>query len=284
MQINNQRMWLLNLIRGALIGSGFILPGISGGALAVVFGLYEPLINFLAHPFKRFRANFFFFLPVAIGGILGVFGLSFAVSYLLGTYEVIVLWFFIGAIVGTIPALWKSAAHRGRSKLDVGIMILAFVVMTMFLKFGTGTMTQLDSSLGAWLLAGALIGLGMVIPGLSPSNFLIYLGLYQGMSDGIKMVNFSVIIPMMLGVVLILVLLSKLMNYLFEIAYAKLFHAVFGVVLASTIMIIPTDYSQISLVGIMVAVILFAGGTMLGWWMSRLEQVVKTKGDDVNGS
>lgn len=274
MQINNQRVWLLNVIRGALIGSGFILPGISGGALSVVFGLYEPLIKFLAHPFKNFRQNFFFFLPVGIGGILGVFGLSFAVSYLLGNYETIVLWFFVGAILGTIPAMWQDSGKRGRSKLDIGLMIIAFICMTLFLKFGLSNVSQIDANLWSWVLAGILIGLGLVIPGLSPSNFLIYLGLYKGMSDGIKTGDVGVLLPLFIGVVLVISLLSKVMNWLFEIAYSKLFHIVFGIVMASTIMIVPTDYHGIGMMGIVAAVVLCILGTILGWKMSQLEQVV----------
>ncbi|MBC6498219.1 DUF368 domain-containing protein [Weissella confusa] len=72
---------------GAWILAGALLPGISGGALAAVFGLYERIINFLAHPFKRLKENIFFFLPVGIGAILGIFALSFAISFVLGKHE-----------------------------------------------------------------------------------------------------------------------------------------------------------------------------------------------------
>lgn len=274
MQINNQRVWLLNVIKGAMIGSGFILPGISGGALSVVFGLYGPLIKFLAHPFKHFRQNFFFFLPVGIGGILGIFGLSFGVSYLLGNYENIVLWFFIGAIVGTIPAMWHDSGKQGRSLTDMSLMIIAFMGMTLFLIFGLSSVNTIEANGWSWLLAGILIGLGLVIPGLSPSNFLIYLGLYKGMSDGIKTGNLTVLVPMIIGVVLVILMLSKVMNWLFEIAYSKLFHLVFGIVMASTIMIVPTNYDGIGMLGFSIAAVLCVLGILLGWWMSRLEQIV----------
>ena len=84
------------------IGSGFILPGVSGGALAAIFGLYERMIAFLANVTKDFKKNVLFFLPVGIGALAGIVVLSFGVSYLLGNFETIILWFFIGCIVGTI--------------------------------------------------------------------------------------------------------------------------------------------------------------------------------------
>lgn len=105
--------WILRFVKGMFIGSGFILPGVSGGALAAIFGIYERIISFLAHITKNFKENVLYFIPVGLGGITGVFLLSFAVSFLLGAYETIILWFFVGCIIGTVPALWKEAGKKG---------------------------------------------------------------------------------------------------------------------------------------------------------------------------
>ncbi len=110
---NGSKDWLLRFIKGMFIGSGFILPGVSGGALAAVFGMYERLISFLAHITKNFKENVWFFLPVGLGGVTGVFLLSFLVSFLLGAYETTILWFFVGCIAGTVPTLWKEAGKKG---------------------------------------------------------------------------------------------------------------------------------------------------------------------------
>lgn len=85
--------WMLRFVKGMFIGSGFILPGVSGGALAAVFGMYERLISFLAHLTKNFKENVLFFLPVGLGGVTGIFLLSFLVSFLLGAYETTILFF-----------------------------------------------------------------------------------------------------------------------------------------------------------------------------------------------
>jgi putative membrane protein len=107
--ISSTKDWILRFIKGMFIGSGFILLGISGGALAAVFGMYERLISFLAHLTRNFKENVLYFLPVGLGGLSGVFLLSFLVSFLLGAYETTILWFFVGCIVGTAPALEKKA-------------------------------------------------------------------------------------------------------------------------------------------------------------------------------
>ena len=268
--------WLLRFVKGMFIGSGFILPGVSGGALAAVFGIYERIISFLAHLTKNFKENVLYFIPVGLGGLTGVFLLSFAVSFLLGSYTTIILWLFVGCILGTIPALMREAGKKGRNQTDKIIMGVTFVVALVLLIFGQKNFGgQVDQNFFTWLLAGALIGLGIIVPGLSPSNFLVYMGMYKAMSDGIKTLDFGVMVPLALGGIVCVLALSKVMDYIFSIAYSKLFHFILGVVFASTIMIVPLDYTGVSAFGFVMCAVLCVAGAALGWFMSSLEDKYK---------
>lgn len=275
---DNFTNWLLRFVKGIFIGSGFILPGVSGGAMAAIFGIYERLISFVANITKEFKKNLLFFLPVGFGGVFGIFILSFAVSFFLDNYETQVLWFFIGCIIGTVPALWKQAAKHGRESKHITIMFITFIIGFIALFLLNKYSAQLDGTnvvnkqfpVWAWLCAGGLIGLGVIVPGLSPSNFLIFFGMYGSMSDGIKNLDFSVIIPIGIGVVACVLAFSKLMAWVLKKAYAVLFHIIVGIVLASTIMIVPMNYNYLS-VGAIVCVITCALGIVLGAWMSKLE-------------
>ena len=269
------REWFLRFVKGMFIGSGFILPGVSGGALAAIFGIYERIISFLAHITKDFKENVRFFLPIGLGGVTGVFLLSFGVSFLLGTYEVMIMWFFVGCIVGTVPALWKEAGREGRSNRDIVILIGSFVAGYLFLWQGSSLFSEVQQNFWTWLIAGGLIGLGMIVPGLSPSNFLIYMGMYKAMSDGIKELNFSVIVPIGIGGIVTVLGLSKMMDYIFSKAYAQLFHFILGIVFASTVMIIPTDYAGFTGMNYVASFLLLLAGITLGAWMSRLEEKYK---------
>ena len=96
--------WIARVIKGIVIALGFILPGISGGVLAAILGIYERMIAFLAHPFKDFKSNVLYFIPVAIGMLLGIGLFSYPIEYLLENYQVYVLWSFAGAIIfRTLP-------------------------------------------------------------------------------------------------------------------------------------------------------------------------------------
>lgn len=267
--------WLLRFVKGMFIGSGFILPGVSGGALAAIFGIYERIISFLAHITRNFKENVLFFIPVGLGGVTGVFLLSFVVSFLLGTYETIILWFFVGCIIGTVPALWQEAGKKGRSMREIIILAVSFVLGFLFLWKGSGLFSHVDQNFFTWVIAGGLIGLGMIVPGLSPSNFLVYMGMYKAMSDGIKDLNFSVIIPIGIGGIVTVLGLSKVMDYIFSKAYPQLFHFILGIVFASTVMIVPTNYSGFNLGSYAGCFVLCVLGILLGAWMSKLEDQYK---------
>lgn len=270
--------WLLRLIKGIFIGSGFILPGVSGGALAAVFGIYERLIAFLANIRKEFKKNILYFLPVGLGGLAGVVVLSFAVSYFLEVYEAQILWFFIGCIMGTVPALWKEAGKKGRKPRHIVILLTSFAISLAFLVFGQTLFAggQIEQNFGTWTFAGALVGLGVIVPGMSPSNFLVYMNLYKPMVDGFKNFDLSVIVPIVIGLVLCIILLSKLMNWIFNKAHTGLFHFILGVVFSSTIMIIPKDFNYLS-PQILIVIATCVAGVLLGRWMSSLEEKHKHK-------
>ncbi|GBD65231.1 DUF368 domain-containing protein [Tetragenococcus halophilus] len=267
--------WILRFVKGMFIGSGFILPGVSGGALAAIFGIYERIIGFLAHITRNFKENVLFFLPVGLGGLTGIFILSFVVSFLLGSYASIILWFFVGCIVGTVPALWNEAGKKGRSKREIIILTISFIAATIFLWKGASLFTEVPQNTWTWMLAGFLIALGVIVPGLSPSNFLIYMGMYKAMADGFKILDLSVIIPIGIGGIITALSLSKVIDYIFSKAYPQLFHFIMGVVFASTIMIIPTDYTGFGLLSYSACVVMLVLGVLLGAWMSRLEERYK---------
>lgn len=267
--------WLLRLFKGALIGTGFILPGVSGGALAAVFGLYERIISFIAHITKDFVKNLLFFIPVGLGALLGIVILSRPLSFFLEHYETYVLWFFIGAIVGTVPALWKEAGKKGRSVRHIVIMVAVFFAALAFLYAADGLFgASVTLNFGMWMLAGALIALGVLVPGMSPSNFLVYLGMYKPMVDAFKTLDMGVLLPIALGGALCLFLFAKVMDILFAKAYAGLFHFILGVVFASTVVIVPMGYNYLQTAALW-CLATFAAGAALGFWMSRLEERYK---------
>jgi putative membrane protein len=268
--------WVIRFVKGMFIGTGAILPGVSGGALAAVFGIYERIIDFLANIRKNFRANLFFFIPVLLGALFGMVALSAPLHFFLKNDEIQVLWCFVGCIIGTLPSLYKEAGKRGRKPGHIILLVVTAVVFSIGLWAARQYLDiTLPQNFATWVLAGLIFALGMVVPGLSPSNFLVYFHLYEPMTDGISKLDFSVVLPLLLGSVICILAFTKLMKKIIEKAYAGVFHFIFGVVIASTIVIVPIDYSGATTGVYIVSAILFLVGLAVGLLMGWLDKTYK---------
>ena len=277
--------WLTRIIKGIVIALGFILPGISGGVLAAILGIYERMIVFLAHPFKDFKENVLYFIPVAIGMLLGIGLFSYPIEYLLENYQVFVLWSFAGAIIGTIPSLLKESTRESdRDKIDLAWFWTTFIISGIGLYALNFVVGILAPSFFNFILAGSLLALGVLVPGLSPSNLLLILGLYAPMLTGFKIFDlFGTFLPIGIGAGATLIIFSKLMDYALNNYHSRVYHFIIGIVLSSTILIlIPNagntesiQYIGLSLVNYVLISFFFALGIWMGIWMSKLEDKYK---------
>lgn len=272
---NNLFTWIIQFIKGMVIGSGAILPGVSGGALTAIFGLYEPIISFLADIKKDFLKNILYFLPLGFGGLFGVFVLASPINYGLTNYPVQILWAFMGIIIGTLPFLYKEAGKYGREKKDTLLTILIAIITFIFLLYGNNIINaNLSENIWAWILGGFIFAMGFMTPGLSSASFLIYLNLYNPLTEGIRNLDFSIIIPLGISGILSILLLSKIMRKLMDHAYTTVFHLILGLVIASTLIIAPEKslYIGYGFFDYFIVFIIFIIGLFLGYWMGQLEE------------
>lgn len=277
--------WIARMLKGMIITLGFILPGVSGGVLAAILGIYERMIRFLAHIKDNFVENVLYFTPVAIGMVLGIAAFSYPVNLLLDNYKVIVLWGFAGAIIGTIPSLIKeSVKESDRDRADTVTFWLSFILSGIFLYSLNGMVGTLPANFLSFVLAGALIALGILIPGLSPSNLLLILGLYTPMLTGFKRLDlFGTFLPIGIGGALALILFSKAMDYILKHYHSRVYHFIIGIVLSSTLLIVlpqsgnseSISYAGVSIFTLVLAAFFFGLGIWLGIWMSQLEEKYK---------
>lgn len=277
--------WIARMLKGMIIALGFILPGVSGGVLAAILGIYERMIRFLAHIKENFVENVLYFTPVAIGMVLGIAAFSYPVNLLLDNYKVIVLWGFAGAIIGTIPSLIKeSVKESDRDRADTITFWLSFILSGVFLYSLNGMVGTLPANFLSFVLAGALIALGILIPGLSPSNLLLILGLYTPMLTGFKRLDlFGTFLPIGIGGALALILFSKAMDHILKHYHSRVYHFIIGIVLSSTLLIVlpqsgnseSISYAGVSIFTLVLAAFFFGLGIWLGIWMSQLEEKYK---------
>lgn len=231
--------FVLKVLQGALIGLGAVLPGISGGVLCVVFGIYKTIMEFLADPFRKFKTHVPKLIPIGIGGVIGFLGIANLLSILLERYPAPSVCVFVGLIGGMLPALFREAGEQGRSSKSYVSMGIAMVVIFALLISLDVFSVQIMPSFGWYLFCGFCLALSVIAPGMSFSTLLMPLGLYEPFVGGIGKLDFTVLIPGGIGALVTVILLAKAVDTLFKKHYSVAFHAIVGVVIAATIMIIP---------------------------------------------
>lgn len=116
--------WLRDFLCGALIGAGAILPGVSGGVLAVVFGIYRPFMEVLTHPRRAVPRYWRMLIPLGLGWAAGFMGIAKGISAAMTCSDAVTYWLFIGLIAGTAPSLFREAGKEGRSASAWGSFLL----------------------------------------------------------------------------------------------------------------------------------------------------------------
>lgn len=235
---------LLLLLQGTLIGLGAVLPGISGGVLCVVFGIYKPIMEVLAEPFHAIKKYIRLLFPVGIGVILGFLGIAKLLGFLLNCYPELSICVFVGLITGMLPSLFREAGEKGRNIKSYFAIILGFFFLFSLLSLLKIMAADLTPSFGWYLFCGFCLALSIIAPGMSFSTLLMPLGLYTPFVEGIGGLKLEVIIPGAAGAVFTIILLARIITYFMENYYSILFHGIIGIVIAATIAIIPFESFQ----------------------------------------
>ena len=224
---------VVTVIKGMIVGTGAILPGVSGGVLCMAFGIYEPLMDVLSDPVHKYKKHLKLLVPFLIGWLAGFLLLAKLLEILLLQYETAVIVFFAGAIIGTVPGMLKGMDKNLKTFLPVFLWTIFFLFLFCFMDGAQGK--EIEASTFWYIFSGAVWGLSMIVPGLSSSSLLIMMGLYQKITAGIARIDLSVILPLLLGLLLTVLSLSKLMHHLFETRRRGMLLFVSGIMIASCV-------------------------------------------------
>ena len=269
--------WLRDLLCGVLIGAGAILPGVSGGVLAVVFDIYRPFMEVLTHPREAIPKYWRWFLPIGLGCAIGFLGFAKGIAAAIDVTSTVTTWLFIGLIVGTVPSLFREAGKEGRSIGSwVSMAVCAGAIFFSLFYVGKVICVTVEPNFWWYNFCGALWGMSLVIPGLTSSSVMMALGLYQPMLEGLARLDFLVLSACLPGMVLTILLLARLVSWFFRKHYSIAFHGIFGIVLASTLVIIPTSY--VGAWEIVLSAVCCIGGFLLAYFMARLDRRIQENG------
>lgn len=267
----------MKVLQGALIGLGAVLPGISGGVLCVIFGIYKTIMELLADPFRKFKTHVPKLIPIIIGGAIGFLGIANVLSILLEKYPAPSVCLFIGLISGMLPSLFREAGEQGRNKASYISMAIAMVVVFALLISLKVLSVEITPNFIWYIFCGACLALSVIAPGMSFSTLLMPLGLYEPFVAGIGSLDFGVLIPGGIGGLATVLLFAKAVDTLFDRHYSVAFHAIIGIVIAATVMIIPFASFTVSVASCLINIFCICAGVVAALLLDKFNQKFDVK-------
>ena len=274
-------------ICGIAIGVGCVLPGVSGGVIAISMGLYEKMIAAIKQLFSAFKKNFMFLLPIGIGCAAGVVLTSNVLKLVIDQYESELFALFVGFVIGSFPSLFEETKKPGQKRFSVSniaIMIIAFVLIILMEILDTNATANAVGAEATGLtpveamISGAILSIGVVIPGLSSSFLLVYFGMYKPVLAAIAEINIPVLFFAGIGFAVLGILLILLMHFLLSRYHVETYFGIIGVAAGTIALIIPNIAHHFS----WVCILLLAVGIAIGFWQAKRRMKLQKKDVEIS--
>lgn len=247
---NPVKIGLINFIKGFILGIANVIPGVSGGTMAVSMGLYELILSSIGNFFKDIKGNFIKLLPIILGILVAIVSTSKLVTYALTNYKAQTLCLFIGLIFGGVSLIMRKIKGKG-SKINylIFFIVFFFVISLNFLKTGLIEISFTNMGIIDYLLLlvmGFIASSAMVIPGISGSFILMVLGYYDKIIYTVSTItdfsklgsNLLILVPFGIGVIIGIVFMAKLITNLIKKYETKTYFAIMGFVLSSIVVLL----------------------------------------------
>ena len=273
--------YLKNFIKGMAVGIATLVPGVSGGTMAIILGIYDRLIHSVSSFFQNWRRNLIFLLTVGAGAAVGFLLFSRILENAVNNYPYIMRFLFMGIIIGGLPVLYKKSAGElgkpkaGKNTAGIGGLTAARITDYLFLIIGfvivllmssepeaVAEMATVKGIAGFLFLfaAGIIIAVALVLPGISGSFMLLVLGMYGVTLNAINTRNVTFLIPLALGIAAGTLGTTKIIEKLLNKYPGKTYMLIMGFVLGSLIEVYPGIPQGIQLP---LSIVFFAAGFLI---------------------
>ncbi len=266
--------FILRILQGLLIGAACIIPGASGGVIAVSMGLYEPCVEAVYGFFRHFKTegkrNLLFLLPLAIGGAAGMLLCSFGIAWLLQNVREPFLFALIGMVLGGLPSFFKEANQGGFKPRYLIATVLGFVLIGAAALAKTRFSGGAGMELTSWsaILGGMIIVAGTMVPGMSTSFLLMMLGIYEPLLYALTHFQLLTLVFIGIGGVIGGGLMLLFIRKMFRRYHGYSYYTMLGFLLVTLCMVFPgihTDKLPLDL-------LLFAAGFAAVYVMTKIEK------------
>ncbi|MBK5261709.1 MAG: DUF368 domain-containing protein [Peptostreptococcaceae bacterium] len=231
------------LIKGFIIGSSMLVPGVSGGTMAIILGIYDELIHAVSTFKENMKANGILLVQYGLAGVLGVILLSGPMLAAVTLWNKPMMFLFLGAIIGSIPPLYKKATVFKMKPINIGSMFVGFLIAYLITLFPEGMLDfngdSMLISMAILFIAGIFIAIAFVLPGISASYVLLMLGIYNLTLMAIKSMDLLFLMPLTIGVLAGTFLTAGILEREMNIHPQFTYMLIIGFMLGSLIEVFP---------------------------------------------
>ncbi len=215
---------LILALKAIIIGGSMLVPGVSGGTMALLLGIYNDMISAVSSFFKDKKKNAIYLLFIGIFGIIGMVLFAKPLSMLTEKYNFVMMYFFLGAVAGSVPFIYKKAHDLENKRVNQSQKIISaviYIIVGIILVTLLGMIPQDMMDLGSWngvggyvmlLCTGIVAAVALVLPGISVSYMLLVLGMYEKTINSITNFELQFIMPLGIGLLLGIILTTRLLE------------------------------------------------------------------------
>ena len=229
-------------IKGFCIGSTMLVPGVSGGSMAIILGIYSKLISSISSFFKDKKRNALFLMFFLAGSVAGMIFCAKPLLRLIELYEKPVLYFFMGAVVGSIPMIYREAKVRKVSWKTFVYLVLGIAIVLSFSLIPENLFSAPASGIGGILiqvLGGVIASVALILPGISVSYMLLLMGLYEPVMAALGDMQFLSLLPLGIGLVGGILLTTRILELAMQRFTQATYLIILGFVLGSVMQVFP---------------------------------------------
>lgn len=267
------------MIKGFVVGSTMMVPGVSGGSMAMILGIYDRLISSISSFFKDWKGNALYLLSFGIPALLGIVLCAGPITNIITLFPVVSMFFFFGLVFGSVPMLIKKAEiHRVDWKLVLSFIIgLAIVVSMAYLPpmggEGGADLTMNFSTFMLQIVTGVVVAIGFILPGISTSYLLLVLGTYDYIMLAISNLDILALVPFVLGFVLGVILLTRVLEICMQRFPQLTYSMIMGFLLGSVYTVYPGHPEGWE---IPLSILFFTLGFVIIYFVSKREADLET--------
>ena len=284
--------YLKDILKGILIGVANVIPGVSGGTIALSLGIYEKILYAINNFRKEFKQSLKTLFPYILGAVIGIAGLAFAIEWLLVKFPIPTITAFVGLVIGGLPAIYGRVKNE-KLKWTHFVSFILFALVIIVPTIMSSQIVDVGHTVGFSLMSVLLmLGLGiisavsMVVPGVSGSMVLMMLGYYETILHSVNVCvksvmkfdfmaifqELEILVPFGVGVLIGILVASKIIEKLLQKYPNTTIWGIIALVITSPFaMLYGVDYSTTTIVTVIVAILTFIAGFYVAYKLSKKE-------------